>query len=302
MRSITLAVDGPLHLADFGGHGRLMLLVHGLGGSHANWLSVGPVLAGRHRVLAVDLPGFGLSPAAGRRSTLPQSIRVLHRVVGEVGGRAILVGNSMGGLASLGLAAASSDHVAGLVMVSPALPQPSRTFTLEALARQYLFLYVPAVATWRLRSTISKAGAEAVVRAVLRTCTVDLDRIDPEVLEAHVALEQQRIAHPGWHEPLHDALGSLLRTLAERSTVQRWISRVTVPTLLTHGECDRVVSVRASRAAAGLRPDWTFHEFEGVGHVPQLEAPAALVDVVDQWVERLPSTARVPAAAMSLAG
>src|SRR5436189_173693 len=127
-----------------------MLLVHGLGGSHANWLSVGPVLAGRHRVLAVDLPGFGLSPAAGRRSTM------------------------------------------------------------------------------------SKAGAEAVVRSVLRTCTVDLDRIDPAVLEAHVALEQQRIAHPGWHEPLHDALGSLLRTLAERSTVQRWIRRVTVPTLLTH--------------------------------------------------------------------
>src|SRR5436305_1908860 len=42
MLSRTLDLDGPVHVADFGGAGPTMVLVHGLGGSHANWLAVGP--------------------------------------------------------------------------------------------------------------------------------------------------------------------------------------------------------------------------------------------------------------------
>src|SRR5439155_859752 len=67
MLSRTLGVDGgPVHLADFGGTGPTMILVHGLGGSHANWLAVGPGLAAHARVLAPGLPGFGRTPLAGR--------------------------------------------------------------------------------------------------------------------------------------------------------------------------------------------------------------------------------------------
>src|SRR5204863_477650 len=66
MLSRTLDLDGPVHVADFGGAGPTMVLVHGLGGSHANWLAVGPALAAHARVLAPDLPGFGRTPLAGR--------------------------------------------------------------------------------------------------------------------------------------------------------------------------------------------------------------------------------------------
>ncbi len=55
---------GPLHWKDYGGHGPLHVLVHGLGGSIANWDFIGPRLARRGRVVALDLPGFGLSPPA----------------------------------------------------------------------------------------------------------------------------------------------------------------------------------------------------------------------------------------------
>ena len=39
MRSLTVDVDGPTHVADFGGEGLPMTLVPGLGGLHANWLT-----------------------------------------------------------------------------------------------------------------------------------------------------------------------------------------------------------------------------------------------------------------------
>src|SRR5262245_36769441 len=63
-------VGGPVHFIDFGGSGPPMVLVHGLGGSAVNWLAVGPALAQRARVVALDLPGFGRTPPAGRSTRL----------------------------------------------------------------------------------------------------------------------------------------------------------------------------------------------------------------------------------------
>src|SRR5712692_7938224 len=98
MRSRTVDLDGPLHFADFGGSGPTMVLVHGLGGSHVNWMAVGPALAARARVLAPDLAGFGRTPLAGRSAHLRANQGLLDRFLDAVAdGPAVLVGNSMGG-------------------------------------------------------------------------------------------------------------------------------------------------------------------------------------------------------------
>ncbi|RPI22506.1 MAG: alpha/beta fold hydrolase, partial [Actinobacteria bacterium] len=55
-------LDGPVHIADHGGEGRLVIFVHGLEGSHLNWMAVAPAVAEHHRVIAPDLWGFGLTP------------------------------------------------------------------------------------------------------------------------------------------------------------------------------------------------------------------------------------------------
>src|SRR5438132_975051 len=79
-----------------------MVLVHGLGGSHANWLAVGAGLAAHARVLAPDLPGFGRTPLAGRSARVRANVELLDRLLDAVDGRpAVLVGNSMGGLIAM---------------------------------------------------------------------------------------------------------------------------------------------------------------------------------------------------------
>jgi pimeloyl-ACP methyl ester carboxylesterase len=70
MISRTLDLGGPLHYQDFGGTGPTMVLVHGLGGSHLNWMMVGERLARRARVLVPDLAGFGRTPLAGRSASV----------------------------------------------------------------------------------------------------------------------------------------------------------------------------------------------------------------------------------------
>src|SRR4029077_6037299 len=61
-------LDGPLHYLDFGGPagGPLIVCVHGLGGSAANWVAVAPLLTGGCRMVAPDLAGRGPTPSRGR--------------------------------------------------------------------------------------------------------------------------------------------------------------------------------------------------------------------------------------------
>ena len=70
--SLWADLDGPVHYVDFGGPAGapLVVCVHGLGGSHANWLAIAPQLARTHRVLALDLGGFGLTRGGDRGTSL----------------------------------------------------------------------------------------------------------------------------------------------------------------------------------------------------------------------------------------
>jgi len=303
MESTTIDVRGPLHVADFGGSGPFVLLVHGLGGSHLNWLSVGASLAERNRVLALDLPGFGLSPAAGRRSTVGDNVDVITDVIEQLTAEpVVLVGNSMGGLLSLIVAARRPDRIAGLILVNPALPPPRGRLRMEPALREIVLAFaLPWLGMPRMRRVADRAGPEALVLQILRNCCVDLDRVDPDVLRAHVELERRRVAIPGWYVPLQDAAISLLRLLARRSRVERFVRRVSVPTVLMHGLEDHIVSVRSAYAAADLRPDWEFHVLDDVGHVPMLEVPNRFLDAVREPLRRWRMTSEHSHAARDVA-
>src|SRR5207302_4379141 len=95
-------LDGPVHVADFGGDGPGIVLVHGLGGSHVNWLGVGPLLARSARVVAIDLVAFGRTPPAGRSSSVGANADLLGAFIEqEINGPAVVPGHSMGGMISL---------------------------------------------------------------------------------------------------------------------------------------------------------------------------------------------------------
>src|SRR5689334_11534423 len=99
MKHSSVDLGGPVHFADFGGEGPPLVLVHGLGGSHANWLAVAGRLSARFRVLAPDLVGFGRTPLAGRSTAVQANADLVGRFIDKViGAPAIVVGNSMGGL------------------------------------------------------------------------------------------------------------------------------------------------------------------------------------------------------------
>src|SRR4029450_12049503 len=92
----TIDVDGPIVFREWPGPAETtFVLIHGLGGSHLSWVQVAPGLSGLGRVVALDLPGFGRSPVAGRGTRVMDSRRSLSRFLDRVTtGEIVLVGNS----------------------------------------------------------------------------------------------------------------------------------------------------------------------------------------------------------------
>jgi pimeloyl-ACP methyl ester carboxylesterase len=289
MRSMTVDVDGPVNVADFGGEGPMLLLVHGLGGSHLNWLSAAPRLAEGHRVYALDLPGFGRSPLAGRRSSIAANVDLLNRVMGRLSDRPMgLMGNSMGGLLSLGVASVHPNLVQQLVLVDPAVPAPGGIRPrLDRVTRTFLAAaFMPRWGARRMGRAVAALGPESLVYETLRLCSADPSRIEQAVVDAHIALEAERLAQPEWQESFYAATRSLVRVLALKRQVRQWVQAVVAPTLLVQGDNDRLVSVDAARLVASMRPDWEYHEFAGVGHIPMLEVPGEFLEVTCDWLQR----------------
>ena len=285
MRSLHVELDGPVHYADFGGSGRPLVLVHGLGGSHLNWLAVGPRLAERHRVLAVDLGGHGRTPSGLRDASVRANRRLLGRFLEKVvGERAVLVGNSMGGFLAIAEAAREPERVSGLVLVAPAVPL-ARGARLDArVLALFAGLALPFVGTALIRRR-ARRGPEQSVRDLLALCCVDPSRIAADVLEAHVALARERAMHgAAVGDDFLSAARSLTVALARRAQFFERVRAVKAPALIVQGANDRLVRVEAARALAAARPDWRLEVLDDVGHVPQLEAPERFLAVVEPWL------------------
>src|SRR5215218_745706 len=192
--SRTVDLGGPVHYVDFGGpdDAPTVVLVHGLGGSHLNWDLFAPLLRSHARVLALDLPGFGLSDPGERRTTVHDNVRVLDRFLAEVAGTpAVLVGNSMGGMISILQTAASPESVSGLVLLDAAVPRPRRA--LDPLVAATFALYaVPMVGERFLSMRRKRSTPLRAVCEMLRLCGVDPDQLPADVIDRSVALIDQR--------------------------------------------------------------------------------------------------------------
>ena len=104
-----------------GGSGPPIVLVHGLGGSAANWRLVAPALAARRRVIVPELPGHGGSaPISDAASLDPFAEAILAVAEAEGAVPAPWAGHSLGGLVSLRAAALRPDAVTGVVLAAAA--------------------------------------------------------------------------------------------------------------------------------------------------------------------------------------
>lgn len=267
------------------------LLVHGLGGSAPTWVEIISPLAQRGPVVAVDLPGFGRSPALDGDQLSVRGYRdFVLRTADALGwDRFTLHGNSMGGLVSTHLAARYPDRVSALVLVSPALP-PKVPAQLLLPARPTIDSMVPIAVSSVTASALGMLGLASPSltrrrnRELLGLIYSDPDGVDRRVLDLLAADFADDVVRA---EDRRRALLSATRSIAGLWTDPRatWraIDRVVAPTLVLGGTMDALVPAKVLRSVLARRRDWQGHVVDHRRHALMLEDPELYLDLFTSW-------------------
>ncbi|MFF3514105.1 alpha/beta fold hydrolase [Streptomyces sp. NPDC002573] len=246
------------------GTGEPLLLLHGIGHHRQAWDPVVDILATERDVIAVDLPGFGASPA------LPDGLAYdLSTVVPALGalctalelGRPHVAGNSLGGLLALELG--RTNLVRSVTALSPAgfwSPAERRYAFTVLLAMRRAARNIPVPVVERLSRT-------AAGRTVLTsTIYARPGRRSPEAVVAEtLALARAE---------------GFADTLRGGSSVQFAEDLPGLPVTVAWGTRDRILMRRQGVRAKQIIPKARLVRLPGCGHVPMNDDPALVARVI----------------------
>lgn len=284
----VLLVDGQrVHLERAGHSGSAVVLLHGFGESTYQWRHLLPALARHHRVVALDLNGFGFTerPSDLTSYTYPGQARLVLATLDRLGlDRAHLIGHSWGGGLAVWLAGHHPERVTSLVLIANTLPVYDRA------RRTQLARFRPLT-----RLALALFLRPGYVARGLRTAYLDDRLVTPELVDSFL----ERLAVEGAVDAYRGLAGPLPRPLATDADLQApELAAIAQPTLVVWGREDRLIDVAEGERHAAEMPNATFHVLEQCGHVPMEERPAELLALVEPF---LATQDRAAVAAASLA-
>ncbi|MCV7412525.1 alpha/beta fold hydrolase [Mycobacterium florentinum] len=245
------------------GMGPAVVLLHGMASSWQWWLENIPALAQQHRVIAVDLPGFGQSDPLPAPAEMATHARTVLDLLTELGiESATVTGHSMGGLVAIEMFKADPRRTSRLILVdSGGVPMSERRLAVilvvlrlcSAILRRRFVRHALATRMWVRRIAL---------RAALR---------DPRVMSAQLAaMTMPTFGGPGSVDAIPAAARSVHATVPES---------ITCPVLLVWGEHDVVVSPKSAYQMHDKLPDCELAVFSDSGHCPMVEFPDRFNDL-----------------------
>lgn len=251
------------------GTGEAVVLLHGFGASAYSWRKVVPGLAAAHRVVAIDLSGFGYTqrPKQRARYTREAQAKLVLDTLDALGiARAHIIGHSYGGGLTLYLAQEHPERFRTMVLVDSSAPTYANDRRSRAAAfRPLTGLFVRAVALRR-----------SMVRKGLLHSFYDHSLVTPELVEAYY----DRLAVEG----ATDAFYGLTAPAPAGAPVR--LEKIAVPALVVWGAHDELIDPEVGRRAAARLPHAEFVLFAGSGHLPMEEEPEAFLAAVLPFLDR----------------
>ncbi len=276
-RFVTVPFAGTngieFHYIEAGAGEPTFLLLHGFSSNVYTWDKVIDFFAERGTAVAYDRIPFGLSErlVAGDwneanpytpDATLDQLLAFMDAMGLE---KAVLVGNSAGGLLAARAALAHPERVQALILVDAAI------YTGGAPA-----FIAPLTNTPQLRHLgplIARAFANS--DALLAQAYHDLDNLTPEALEKAMLSVQVE----NWDA----AFWEFTAVSSGQPDITGQLGQITMPTLVITGDDDRIVPPEESIQLAAEIPGAELAVLPACGHVPQDECPQAFMEAVEAW-------------------
>lgn len=241
-----------------------LLIAHGLFGSGRNFNTLGRGLATNRRVVMVDMRNHGASPWADRMDYAAQAGDLAEAVERLAGGRAVLLGHSMGGKAAMALALTRPALLAGLIVAD-----------IAPMAYAHTHLpYVQAMRALDLSRVTRRSDADPMLAGAVPDPMLRSFLLQNLVLDGGArwrlnleAIEREMPALTGWPgdwpEARHDG-----------------------PALfLSGGRSDYVPPDSRGRIAA-LFPAAEMQAIPEAGHWLHAERPAEFATAVAEWLAR----------------
>ena len=253
------------------GEGDPLVLVHGLGGSAANWLALAPLLLPRRRLILPELPGHGgSSPLPAAPSLNPYADLLGLLLEHECAAPAAVVGHSLGGAIALRLAIRRPEAVSSLVLAAAAGISSATRSARYALTITGILKPGRKIAPHR-----GRVARSAFLKTLVfgRWGASDPPALPPELVEAF-------LAGPARHTDTVSAAKALVR-----DDVRAELDRVRCPVLVLWGARDNQLPVDdafeyARRLRAPLRV------LADCGHLLIGERPAACADAIACFLSR----------------
>lgn len=264
-----------VHYRDEGNRdGPAIVLVHGFSASLHTWEPWVERLGDDYRVISLDLPGHGLTRAPeGYQASIEGYAEMVDRVTRQLGAeRFVLAGNSMGGNVAWVYALRHPERLSGLVLVNAAgWPDAS-----DSGEEPVVFKVLASPAG---RALIGRMDSTNMVRGGLRAA------FEPTPQMADDAMVQRyvQMARAPGHR---DIIFSLMRGHADRPVAtDEKLAAIETPTLVIHGDTDKLIDVEAGRQFAAAIPGSTLIVYEDVGHVPMEQVADRSAADLRAWLE-----------------
>jgi len=261
-----IRIDGyGVHYIDRG-HGPAVLLIHGFGGQTYSYRNLMPLLEREHRVIAVDLKGFGYSERNASTSLSAEAqVAMLRAFLARCAAdRAVVVGHSMGGGIALRLAATHPELVQALVLAASVTGE-------ERFGQR--FARRRSAPAWLMRPVLPLLGAFASSR-LLRMMYYDRSRITDDVRAEYL--------RPARLEGSMDGLMAMMRERADEAPVD--YAPITMPVLLLNGAHDLVVPLSAAQRLRERIPHARLVVIEEAAHGLLEERSEACFEAIDRFL------------------
>ncbi len=242
------------------GSGKPIIFIHGYPLDHTIWLPLVPGLEKNYRLILPDLRGHGQSPAPAGIYSMELLAADILALMDQLGlQKAVIAGHSVGGYIALHFARLYPDRLAGLALVASHCfsdPPERKQIRLETAKKVEM--------TGRI---------DFIVESMLPSLTPDK--------------KLQRKLKPIIENAKPNGVIGILRGMASRGDTCEVLLNLDVPALIIAGELDVHLSVdRAQQMADLMKKPW-LEIIQGAGHMPMMEAPQKVSQVLITLLKKI---------------
>ncbi len=252
-----------IHIRDDNRHQNapIALLIHGWSSSWFTWTPLLPVLSSRYACMAVDLPGYGRSPAPPQPPTIVGYADLMARLIEEISDRpVVLLGHSMGGQISLTLTLRHPELVERLVLLNPVISGRLSTFINLFIAPHILlerYRWGGKILSYLERTPLSYV--EQLMKPILFAERAMISSQDYERIKADA------------RRPGQGAIRAACFEAMKKGDLRGKLKNIETPALVLWGAEDNTVPLRDAGAVADEWTDADLRLIPNAGHWPHFE-------------------------------